>query len=141
MRRVLPFAVAAALLSGVAQAQTETPAPAGEPAPASAPAASAPIAAKPKTGGDTVSGITVIPMPKKACAPRDKDCIAIVVAELKRLYPEELKRFCFAEQTSAMRTQIVNQQLLESLGGNNPSIPVSSQVSPIIKTACASDKK
>jgi hypothetical protein len=65
----------------------------------------------------------------------------MVVAELKRLYPEQLKQFCFAEQTSAVRTQIVNQQLLESLGGNNPSIPVSSQVSPVIKTACASDKK
>jgi hypothetical protein len=141
MRRVLPFAVAAALLAGVAHAQTETPAPDAAAAPASPPAASAPAVAKPKTDGDTVSGITVIPMPKKACSSRDKDCIAMVVAELKRLYPEELKRFCFAEQTSAVRTQIVNQQLLESLGGNNPSIPVSSQVSPVIKTACASDKK
>jgi hypothetical protein len=65
----------------------------------------------------------------------------MVVAELKRLYPEQLKQFCFSEQTSAVRTQIVNEQLRESLGGNNPSIPISSQVSPIIKTACASDPK
>jgi hypothetical protein len=134
MRSGLLFAAAMTLLAGAAAAQTPTPAPATE-------SAAPPAAVGKKAGGDTLSGVTVMPIPKKACSARDKDCIALVVAELKRLYPEELKQFCFQEQTSAVRTQIVNQQLLESLNGNNPSIPISSQVSPIIKTACASDKK
>ncbi|MGZ3376888.1 MAG: hypothetical protein ACXU8S_09840, partial [Phenylobacterium sp.] len=64
-----------------------------------------------------------------------------VVAELKRLYPEELKRFCFEEQTKQARTQFVNDQLLESLNSNNPPPPMSFQVSPAIKSACAADKK
>ena len=141
MKAVFPFAAALCLAASVALAQTPTQAPTQTPAPAAAPTpAPAPSTAKP-AAGDTVSGVTVSPFPKKACSSRDKDCIAMVVAELKRLYPEQLKQFYFAEQTSAVRTQIVNQQLLDSLGGNNPSIPVSSQVSPIIKTACASDPK
>ena len=133
MRLGLTFIAAMTLLASAATAQTSAPPPATGASPP-------PAAAKP-TAGDTLSGVTVMPMPKKACSSRDKDCIALVVAELKRLYPEELKQFCFQEQTSAVRTQIVNQQLLESLNGNNPSIPISSQVSPVIKTACASDKK
>jgi hypothetical protein len=135
MKAALPLAVTLCLAASAAWAQTlvQTPAPAAASTPA-------PRAAKP-AAGDTVSGVTVSPFPKKACSSRDKDCIAMVVAELKRLYPEELKKFCFAEQTSAVRTQIVNEQLRESLGGNNPSIPISSQVSPVIKTACASDPK
>lgn len=128
MRAVLPAAVIV-LLAGVAAAQTPASPPTQLPTP------------KPRSGGDTLSGVTVTPLPKKACAPRDKDCITMVVAELKRLYPEELKRFCFEEQTKQARTQFVNDQLLESLNSNHPPPPMSFQVSPVIKTACASDKK
>lgn len=127
MRAALSFALAAALIAGPALSQ----APLG--------ASAAPAAAK--KPGDTVSGVTVTPMPKKACSSRDKDCIAMVVAELKRDYPAQLKQFCFAEQTKAARNQFVNDQLLESLGGNGPPTPTAFPVSPVVKTACASDKK
>jgi hypothetical protein len=139
MRAALPLAAALTLLAGVASAQTPTappapPAPSADPAPAAAPAA------KPKTAGDTVSGLTVLPIPRKACSSRDKDCIAMVVAELKRFYPEQLKQFCFTEQTKAVRNQMVGDQLYESLGVARPP-PTAFPVSPIVKTACASDKK
>ena len=125
--------VAVALIAGPALAQ----APVGAAAPPAPPPASAPG----KKAGDTVSGVTVMPIPKKACSSRDKDCIAMVVAELKRDYPEQLKQFCFQEQTKAARNQFVNDQLLESLGGNGPPTPTASPVSPVVKTACAPDKK
>ncbi|MGZ6018883.1 MAG: hypothetical protein ACXWKN_17175 [Phenylobacterium sp.] len=137
MKAALP-AAAIALLASEAMAQTAAPPPTQIPAAA---AAASVAAGRAKTGADTVSGITVTPLPKKACAARDKDCITMVVAELKRLYPEELKRFCFEEQTKQARTQFVNDQLLESLNSNNPPPPMSFQVSPAIKSACAADKK
>lgn len=129
MRAGLYFAFALSLLAGAAAAQT----------PAPAPAAPAPQAA-PRTGA-TVGGVTVMPMPKKTCSSRDKTCIAMVVAELKRDYPEQLKQFCFQEQTKAVRNQFVNDQLLESLNGNGPPTPTAAPVSPIVKIACAPDPK
>lgn len=127
MRTSLCFTLAMSLFAGTAEAQT----PAASPAPA---------AATPKAG-DTLSGVTVMPVPKRICSSRDKDCIAMVVAELQRRYPEQLKQFCFAEQTKAARTQFTNDQLLESLNGNGPPTPTAAPVNPIVKTACASDKK
>ncbi len=139
MRAALSLAVAVSLLAGAAGAQTATGQTAA-PAPTQIPGADAATASKPKAG-DTVSGVTVMPTPTKTCAPRDKDCIAIVVAELQRLYPEQLKQFCLGERTKAVRNQIVNDQLLDALGGNGAPTATAAPVSPIVKTACASDKK
>lgn len=128
MRAGLLFALVGSLLAGAAAAQT---AAAGN-------AASTPAAtAKPRADGDTLSGVTVTPLPTKPCGSRDTQCIAMVVAELKRRYPEQLKKFCFAEQTQAARNNFVNQQLFESLGGNGPPTPTSFPVSAVVKTACA----
>jgi hypothetical protein len=135
MRAGLPLVAAMMLLASGAAAQTSATPPAAE-APA---AALAPGAARPKAG-DTVSGVTVVPMPKKSCSSRDKDCIAMVVAELKRLYPEQLKQFCFSEQTKAVRNQMVGDQLYESLGVSRPP-PTAFPVSSVVKTACAQDPK
>ena len=131
MRAGMVFALLVSLVAGAAVAQT----PATESAAPSAAMATA--TAKPKAGGDTLSGVTVMPLPTKPCGSRDKQCIAMVVAELKRLYPEQLKTFCFAEQTKAARNNFVNQQLLESLNGNGPPTPTSFPVSAVVKTACA----
>jgi hypothetical protein len=129
-----------ALLAGVASAQTAPLAASPAAPPADAVAASTP-AAKSQSAGNTVSSITVTPTPKKVCAARDKDCVARVVAELKRLYPEQLKQFCFQEQTKAVRTQFTNDQLFDSLNGNGPPTPTAFPVSAALKTACATDKK
>src|SRR6185312_13067477 len=43
-----------------------------------------------------------------------------VVAQLKQLYPEQLKRFCFQRTMRSMRTQMLNDQLLEGLSSDNP---------------------
>jgi hypothetical protein len=137
MRAGLPFAAVAILLAGAASAQTPAPAPTADAASPSTPAATG----KPKGAADTLSGVTVMPIPKKTCSSRDKDCIAMVVAELKQLYPEQLKQFCFQEQTKAVRNQFVNDQLLDALHGNGPPTPTAFPVSPVVKIACASDKK
>ena len=65
----------------------------------------------------------------------------MVVAELKRLYPEQLKQFCVAEQMKMVRTQFVNDQLIGALNSNDPPPPTSTATSSVIKTACAPDKK
>jgi hypothetical protein len=122
MRAALPLAIAAALMAGGTFAQTPETTPA-------------------KKAGDTVSGITVMPVPKKACSSRDKDCIAIVVAELQRLYPEQLKQFCLGERTKAVRNQIVGDQLLDALNSNGAPTATAAPVSSVVKTACATDKK
>lgn len=88
-----------------------------------------------------MSGVTVTPTQPKPCGSRDKDCIAMIVAELKQRYPEELKRFCFGREMRTVRTEMVNQQLLDSLGGNDPPIPTTFGVNSALKLACASDKK
>ena len=116
MRAGLTYALAIGFLAGAAVAQTPAKAP------------------------GTVSGVTVMPMPKKTCSSRDKTCIAMVVAELKRDYPEQLKQFCFEEQTKAARNQFVNDQLLDALHGNGPPTPTAAPVSPVVKQVCAPDK-
>jgi hypothetical protein len=92
--------------------------------------------------GKTVDGLTVVaPAVGKPCGSRDRECVALVVAELKRRYPEELKRFCFQRQMRAMRSEVVNEQLLEGLGGGAPPVPTAFGVNSALKTACAEEKK
>ncbi len=131
------FALAAMSLCLAGPALAQSAPPAVE----AAPVASTPPAA-PAKAGTTVSGVTVTPSPRpKSCSSRDKDCIALVVAELKERYPEELKKFCFGRQAQAVRTQFTNEQLLESLGGNDPPVGTAFGVNSALKAACASDKK
>ena len=134
-----PLALAAALvfLAGAAGAQA--------PAPTEIPGAAPAAAAKPPPTGNTVSGITVKPLPRKTCAARDKDCVAMVVAQLKEFYPEQLKQFCFQWETQRVRTELTNTQLMDALdaaGQNNgPPTPTGFGVNSAVKTACAPDKK
>ncbi len=108
------------------------------------PAAAEPDAAvgKPAKPVPTVSGIVVEGVPKKPCAPRDKDCIALVMAEVKALYPEQLKRFCAVQQMDVMR-----QDMQANIAGwcDGPGLGASSMcshyVSPVVKQVCAPDKK
>ena len=136
MRLSFALAAAIAILARAAVAQTPAPEPTAYGA-----APSPPPFAKPKAGSDTLSGVTVMPQPKKTCSSRDKECIALVVAELKRLYPEQLKLFCFEEQTKAARNQFVYDQLWDPNTGTRPPIPHSFPVSAVVKTACAPDPK
>jgi len=124
--------------TAVAQpATTAQTAPATSPAPAST--SPAPI---PAAGSRTLDGLTVVaPLPQKPCSSRDKTCIAMVVAELKQRYPEQLKRFCFQRTMRSMRTQMVQDQLLDGLGGSSPPTPNSFGVNSALSTACAWDKK
>jgi hypothetical protein len=91
--------------------------------------------------GKTVDGLTVVAPAGKPCGYRDRECVALVVAELKRRYPGELKRFCFQRQMRAMRSEVVNEQLLEGLGGGDPPVPTAFGVNSALKTACAEEKK
>jgi hypothetical protein len=132
MRAAFALALAVAVLAGAASAQAPgptTPAtPAGKPAPD-----------KP---GATVSGVTVQGGPRKQCAPKDKDCIALVMAQVKELYPEQLKQFCFQQKMDAMR-----QDMQANLAGwcNGPGGGASEMchhyVSPVVKQVCAPDAK
>jgi len=122
----------AAVVEPAAGAATTPPTP---PPAAAAPAARA---LPPKT----VEGLTVVaPLPNKPCSSRDQACIALVVAELKQLYPEQLKRFCFQRTMRSMRTQMLNDQLLEGLSSDNPPPSTSFGVNSALRTACAWDKK
>ncbi|MBS0361146.1 MAG: hypothetical protein JSR98_07185 [Proteobacteria bacterium] len=98
--------------------------------------------AKPPPEGATVSGVTVTPSPRKACAPKDKACIALVVADLKRLYPEQLKAFCFQQDMTALRR---DQQANAAGWCDSPiggaSAICSHYVPPAVKQACAPDRK
>jgi hypothetical protein len=122
--------ISASLLASPALAQ---PAP----DPVATPPAATP-AAKPAAPVPTVSGIVVQGMPKKSCSSRDKECIALVVAELKQSYPQQLKAFCFQWKTQAVRSQWVNAQLLESIGGT--PTPTAFGVNSAVSQACAADK-
>jgi hypothetical protein len=122
--------IAASLMAGSAAAQPAA-------APQAGPAAETP-AKTPPAKTKTVEGLTVVaPPPLKPCAVRDKDCVAQVVAELKQLYPEQLKKFCFQRQMRAMRTAMVADQL--GLDGPPPSTAVG--VNSALATACAPDRK
>ena len=108
---------------------------AADPGPAPAPApAPAPVAPPPAR---TVEGLTVTApsFPTKECSPRDRACINLVVAELKRLYPEQLRRFCFQRQMRDMRSNILN----DTDPGKTPFTGSFSSPAPL-KLACSSDK-
>jgi hypothetical protein len=132
--------IAAVLAASPALAQ-----PAPDPA---TPAVSTPVAppttpaptAKPAASGPTVSGIVVEGLPKKSCSSRDKDCIAVVVAELQEHYPEQLKAFCANWQMQAVRSKWVNDQLLASLGSSHQPTPPSFGVNSAVTKACSTDK-
>jgi hypothetical protein len=118
MPKFLISFAAALVLAGPAAARTPT-----DPAPA-APAASAP----------SVDGIVVEGLPKKSCSTRDKSCIAVVVAELKARYPQQLKVFCANWQMQALRSQWVSDQL----GGGDR--PTAFGVNSAVSKACSADK-
>jgi hypothetical protein len=117
------FATAAFADPGVGPVPPSAAAPAPEKAPP----------AEPKT----VEGLTVTrrALPTTECSPRDKQCIQLVVAELKRLYPEQLKRFCFQRQMRDIRSNILN----ETDPGQTPFTSIFSSPAPL-KLACSSDK-
>jgi hypothetical protein len=105
-------------LAGAARAQT----------------ASTPTAA-PSRSGSTVSGVTVRPQPYRSCGSRDQACVALVVADLKLNYPEQLKAFCFQWQTQSVRTQFVyNQLALEHGSGAHPPLPTAFGVNSAVKS-------
>jgi hypothetical protein len=132
MKVSLAFAAAIMVLAGSPAAD------AAPPEVSAAPAASSPSGA----GGKTVEGVTVVgkPLPTKECSSRDKDCILTVVAELKKLYPEQLKRFCFQRQMRAMRNNALFGD--SDLAGSEPPEAGSpySTAAPLA-IACKSDKK
>jgi hypothetical protein len=88
----------------------------------------------------TVSGVTVKPLPLKPCAPKDKDCAAYVMAQLKEFYPEQLKQFCFQQKVEAMRRdmQATIAGWCDS-PGRGATAMCSHYVAPAIKQVCASD--
>jgi hypothetical protein len=131
MRASLALAAAILLAATTAGAQTASPAA----------APSAPTAPKPAAGGVTVSGVTVTPSVPKPCGSRDKDCIATVVAELKTRYPEELKRFCFQRAMRSVRTQLLNDQIVGALHGEDPATQPAFGVNAALQTACSTRKK
>jgi hypothetical protein len=121
-------AVVAALWIAAGSALAQEPAPA-QPTPAT-----------PAPAGPSVSGVTVSPLSRKPCAPKDKDCIAIVMAEVKALYPEQLKMFCHQQKMDVMQ-----RDMQANMAGwcDNPTQGASSicnhYVPPIVKQVCASD--
>jgi hypothetical protein len=121
MQALLAIAAAIAVSASAAEPLTAPAAPRAGPSP-------------------TVSGVTVIPRPTKTCFSRDKACVALVVAELKRLYPEQLKQFCFGWATQTARTQMTYDQM-QPLNPLEPPLPTAFGVNSAVKTACASDKK
>jgi hypothetical protein len=132
MKARLVLAAVLSALAGAALAQ----APGASSPSAPAPAASAPAASP----GATVSGVTVKPLPHKACAPKDKECIAIVVAEVKELYPEQLKMFCHQQKMDVMQRDMqanmagwCDNQMGGAAAICNHYLP------PVVKQVCASD--
>jgi hypothetical protein len=123
------LALAAALiaLAGVAAAQ-----------PAAAPQDTSAAPAAASKGGPTVSGVTVTPVPRKPCKPKDTECIAIVMAQVKDLYPEQLKQFCFQQKMDVMR-----QDMQANIAGwcDGPGLGASEMchhyMSPVVKKVCA----
>jgi hypothetical protein len=128
----------ALLLAGAVRGQPAATPSASEPSPA-VPAATA--EAKPPAGGNTVSSITVegkANKPMTACSPRDKDCVAAIVAELKARYPQQLQKWCnHVEERAAM-----NSMMFMEINLDRPHPNVAPYLPPAVtKVACATDKK
>ncbi|HEX2817513.1 MAG TPA: hypothetical protein VHN39_14030 [Phenylobacterium sp.] len=97
------------------------------------------------TTGTTISGVTVEgarPMPSKGCSSRDKVCVAMVVAELKARYPEQLLQWCHEVERRAVVSNL-NIDDINSTSGSNVAHSESGQFAPpaVARSACASDKK
>jgi len=124
--KAISLLFAALLLAGPVRAEPQSP-------------AAAPSTAPP---GKTVEGLTVTakPFPKTECGSRDAECIRLVVAELKRLYPEQLKRFCFEREMRAARDTLSFGDA--DPGGTRPSQTgmTFTKAAPLA-IACASDPK
>jgi hypothetical protein len=122
-------AVAAALCMAAGSALAQAPAKTVAPSPSATPA----------PAGANVSGVTVSPVPRKPCAPKDKDCIAIVMAELKDLYPEQVKTFCFQQKMDVMQ-----RDMQANMAGwcDDPKQGAAAicnhYVPPVVKQLCAS---
>ena len=129
MRAPLGFLVSITLLAGAAQAQPPA-------APAAAAAEAAPATKPASPGPKVVEGLTVVgkTAPAEPCSSRDKDCIALVVAELKTRYPEQLKRFCFSREVRSVRSQMIYQRLEGELG--DAPTPTAFGENSALKTAC-----
>jgi hypothetical protein len=80
------------------------------------------------------------PLPTKECSSRDKQCIGLVVAELKRLYPEQLKRFCFQREMRAMRNASDFGDS-DPTGQQPPQMAATFNTAAPLAVACARDKK
>jgi hypothetical protein len=132
MKIALTLAAALAVLSPIARAAAPPAATMSAPPATAAPAAPAP--------GATVSGVTVKGAPRKQCAPKDAECIAIVMAEVKELYPEQLKKFCYQQKMDVMR-----QDMQANIAGwcDGPGLGATAMcshyVSPVVKKVCAPD--
>ncbi|HEY8004577.1 MAG TPA: hypothetical protein VIE16_10135 [Phenylobacterium sp.] len=124
---------AAALCAGAALAQ-----PAASPPPAVQ--TPAPPGKAPATGAKTLEGLTVRPIPKRGCLPRDKECIALVVAELKQRYPEQLKRFCFQREMRAMNNSVLFGDV-DPASGEPAQLGATYRPADALRVACAPDKK
>jgi hypothetical protein len=123
MRIFAGILIFAALFSGVVLAQ---------PAPATSSTADT----------KTVEGLTVMGnrLPTEECSSRDKACINAVVAELKRLYPEQLKRFCFQREMRAMRN--TSEFGSADPGGTRPTqTGVTFSRGASLEIACTNDSK
>jgi hypothetical protein len=145
MKAGLGLLIPLVMLGGAALAQPATAPPPEAPPAAAAPAAAAPAPATPapsgKSGPKVVEGLTVMghgPL-SKACGERDKDCIAMVVAELRAKYPKELKTWCHQEEVRAAWSNLE----ADSLYADPYHSPIGGSVAvkPIIKTACQPPKK
>jgi hypothetical protein len=134
MRAFVGLLISAVLASSAAFAEPPAPTPA-------VPTGAIPAKA-PATGAKTVEGVTVTGgiLPKTECSPRDARCINLVVAELKRLYPEKLKRLCFQRQMRAMRDTTLFGDA--DPGGTRPTqTGVTFTPAAPLAVACAPDAK
>lgn len=124
--------ISATLLAGSAFAQSAAP---------TQNAPTTPAAAEPAGGkARQVEGVTVMgKRPElKACSPRDDNCVAMVVAELKQRYPKELQKWCeHVEERAAMNTIMFME-----IDPDRPHPNVGPYMPPAVtKSACAPDKK
>jgi hypothetical protein len=133
-RPALALLISASLLATAAFAQ-----PAPDAAPAAAQLPPPADAQPPQPHGKVVDSVTVTgrPGPTKECSPRDKACVAMVVAELKALYPKELQKWCDHVEERAM----MNTMMFMEIDPDRPHPNVGPYMPPAVtKTACARDK-
>jgi hypothetical protein len=123
------------LLLALTLAAAPAAAPATDPpAPSAAPAASAPPK---KLEGVVVEGQR---KPLHKCDSKDAPCIAAVVAELKKRYPEQLKVWCFRQKMDEMR-DAMNMQTFASPSDPGGGATAQFNRAPVIRQVCAPDPK